>query len=111
MMAKDALGAHARDELAISEATQARPVKAALASAASYATGAAVPLLMVVVSPQALLRPVVAAASLACLAILGAVGAKAGGAGIAKAMARVTLWGALAMAATAAIGALVGAAV
>ena len=111
MMAKDALGTHARDELAISEATQARPVQAAAASAASYATGAAVPLLMVILSPQPLLRPVVAAASLACLAILGAVGAKAGGAGIWKAMARVTLWGALAMAATAAIGSLVGAAV
>lgn len=111
LMAKDALAAHARDELEITETTAARPVQAALASAASYGAGAAMPLLMVVLSPASVLPPAVAGASLAVLALLGAVGAKAGGANIPKAMARVTIWGALAMAATAAIGSLVGAAV
>ena len=111
LMAKDALAAHARDELEITETTAARPVQAALASAASYAAGAAMPLLMVVLSPASVLPPAVAGASLVVLALLGAVGAKAGGANIPKAMARVTIWGALAMAATAAIGSLVGAAV
>ena len=110
LMAKDALAAHARDELEITETTTAHPVQAALASAASYAAGAATPLLMVVLSPASVLRPAVAGAALLVLALLGAVGAKAGGADIAKAMARVTLWGALAMAVTAATGALVGAA-
>jgi len=109
LMAKDALGAHARDELEISPTTAARPVQAALASAASYSVGAALPLLMTIVSPQALLKPVVALASLASLALLGAIGARTGGASVPKAMLRVTVWGALAMAATAAIGALVGA--
>ncbi len=111
LMAKDALAAHVRDELEISETTTARPVQAALASAVSYAVGAAMPLLMVVLSPASILRPAVAAASLVFLALLGAIGAKAGGANIPKAVARVTIWGALAMAATAAIGSLVGAAV
>ena len=111
LMAKDALGAHAHDELGISETTTPRPVQAALASAASYSVGAAMPLLMVVVAPQNVVRPVVAIASLVSLAILGAVGAKAGGANLPKAMMRVTVWGALAMGVTAAIGALVGAAV
>ena len=111
LMAKDALAAHARDELEITETTAARPVQAALASAASYGAGAAMPLLMVVLSPASVFLPAVAGASLAVLALLGAVGAKAGGANIPKAMARVTIWGALAMAATAAIGSLVGAAV
>jgi VIT1/CCC1 family predicted Fe2+/Mn2+ transporter len=111
LMAKDALGAHARDELGISEITTARPVQAALTSAATFATGAAMPLLMVVLAPAAYLTPVVAAASLMFLALLGAVGANAGGADILRATLRVTFWGALAMAATAGIGALVGRAV
>jgi VIT1/CCC1 family predicted Fe2+/Mn2+ transporter len=108
MMAKDALGAHARDELGISEITTARPVQAALTSAASFSVGAAMPLLMVVVSPRGALVPIVFAASLGFLAVLGAFGAKAGGANILRATARVTFWGALAMAVTAGIGKLFG---
>jgi VIT1/CCC1 family predicted Fe2+/Mn2+ transporter len=108
LMAKDALGAHARDELGISEITTARPVQAALTSAASFSIGAAMPLLMVVVSPRGALVPIVFAASLGFLAVLGAIGAKAGGANILRATARVTFWGALAMAATAGIGKLFG---
>lgn len=108
LMAKDALGAHAQDELGISEITTARPIQAALTSAATFAVGAAMPLLMVVISPQAMLVPVVSAASLAFLALLGGIGAKAGGANILRATLRVTFWGALAMALTAGIGALVG---
>jgi VIT1/CCC1 family predicted Fe2+/Mn2+ transporter len=111
LMAKDALGAHARDELGISEATTARPIQAALTSAATFAVGAAMPLLMVVVSPASLLVPIVSIASLLFLALLGAVGAHAGGANVARATMRVTFWGALAMALTAGIGALVGTAV
>jgi VIT1/CCC1 family predicted Fe2+/Mn2+ transporter len=108
LMAKDALMAHARDELAISEITTARPVQAALTSAATFAVGAAMPLLMVVVSPASALVPIVSAASLGFLALLGAVGAKAGGANVLRATARVTFWGALAMALTAGIGAVFG---
>jgi VIT1/CCC1 family predicted Fe2+/Mn2+ transporter len=108
LMAKDALGAHARDELGISEITTARPVQAALTSAASFSVGAAVPLLMIVVSPRGALVPIVFAASLGFLAVLGAIGAKAGGANILRATARVTFWGALAMAVTAGIGKLFG---
>jgi VIT1/CCC1 family predicted Fe2+/Mn2+ transporter len=108
LMAKDALGAHARDELGISEITTARPVQAALASAASFSVGAAMPLLMVFVSPASKLVAIVSVASLAFLALLGAIGAKAGGADIARATLRVTFWGALAMALTAGIGKLVG---
>lgn len=111
LMAKDALGAHARDELGISEITTARPVQAALASAAMFAVGAAMPLLMVVVSPTKALVPVVAVASLAFLALLGAIGARAGGANVLRATIRVTFWGALALAVTAGIGRLVGAVV
>lgn len=111
LMAKDALGAHARDELGISEITAARPIQAAVTSAATFAVGAAMPLLMVVVSPAAWLVPLVSAASLLFLALLGAIGARAGGADVLRATARVTFWGALAMAATAGIGALVGVAV
>jgi len=107
-MAKDALGAHTRDELGISEHTTARPVQAALTSAVSFAIGAAMPLLMVVVAPATMLALIVSAASLAFLALLGAVGARAGGANILRATVRVTFWGALAMAITAAIGKLVG---
>ncbi|MGO3927579.1 VIT1/CCC1 transporter family protein [Rhodopseudomonas pseudopalustris] len=108
LMAKDALGAHARDELGISEMTTARPIQAALTSAATFSVGAAMPLLMVVVSPANVLVPVVSAASLAFLAVLGAIGGKAGGANIWRATIRVTFWGALAMALTAGIGKLFG---
>jgi vacuolar iron transporter family protein len=108
LMRKDALGAHARDELGISEITAARPVQAALTSAASFSLGAGMPLHMVVVSPAAALVPVVFAASLCFLALLGAIGARAGGANVLRATARVTFWGALAMALTAGIGKLVG---
>jgi VIT1/CCC1 family predicted Fe2+/Mn2+ transporter len=104
LMAKDALTAHARDELGISENTIARPVQAALTSAASFSVGAAMPLLMVVVSPLGMLVPIVSAASLGFLALLGAIGAKVGGANVLRGTARVTFWGALAMALTAAIG-------
>ena len=108
LMAKDALGAHARDELGISEMTTARPVQAALTSAATFATGAALPLLMVLVSPRSALVPVVSVASLLFLGLLGAIGARTGGADVVRATARVTFWGALAMAITAAIGAIFG---
>ena len=111
LMAKDALGAHMRDELGISEISAARPVQAALTSAATFSMGAAMPLLMVVVSPGDKLVPIVSMASLVFLALLGAIGAKTGGANVLKATARVTFWGALAMALTAGIGALVGTAV
>ena len=111
LMAKDALGAHAREELGISDATTARPIQAALTSAAAFSIGAAMPLAMVIVSPKAWLVAVVSAASLAFLAVLGAVGAKAGGANVLTATVRVTFWGALAMALTAGIGAVVGRAV
>ena len=108
LMAKDALGAHARDELGISEISTARPVQAALTSAATFAIGAAMPLSMVLVSPTDKLVPIVSVASLGFLALLGAVGAKAGGADAVRATSRVTFWGALAMALTAGIGALFG---
>jgi VIT1/CCC1 family predicted Fe2+/Mn2+ transporter len=108
LMAKDALGAHARDELGISEITTARPVQAALTSAATFASGAAMPLLAVLLSPAGMIIPIVTIASLVTLAGLGAVGAWAGGANIWHAAGRVVFWGAFAMAVTAAIGALVG---
>jgi VIT1/CCC1 family predicted Fe2+/Mn2+ transporter len=108
LMAKDALLAHAQDELGISEITTARPIQAALTSAATFAVGAAMPLLMVVLAPTHLLVWIVSGASLAFLAVLGAVGAQAGGANILRATARVTFWGALAMGLTAGIGALFG---
>ncbi len=108
LMAKDALTAHARDELGISEITTARPVQAALTSAAMFSTGAALPLLMVVVSPAGALVPIVSAASLGFLALLGAIGARAGGANVLRATVRVTFWGAFAMALTAGIGRLFG---
>ena len=108
LMAKDALAAHAHDELGISEITTARPVQAALTSAATFSVGAAMPLLMVVVSPAGALIPVVSAASLGFLALLGTIGAKAGGANVLRATARVTFWGALAMALTAGIGKIFG---
>jgi VIT1/CCC1 family predicted Fe2+/Mn2+ transporter len=111
LMAKDALTAHAHDELGISEITTARPVQAALTSAATFSAGAAMPLLMVVLSPATMLVPIVSAASLAFLALLGAIGAKAGGASVLRATVRVSFWGALAMALTAGIGRLFGAVV
>ena len=108
LMAKDALTAHARDELGISEITTVRPVQAALTSAATFAVGAAMPLLMVVVSPASALVMMVSAASLGFLALLGAIGARVGGANVLRATARVTFWGAFAMALTAGIGKLFG---
>jgi VIT1/CCC1 family predicted Fe2+/Mn2+ transporter len=108
LMAKDALGAHARDELGISEISTARPVQAALASAATFSVGAAAPLLLVLGSPSNLLIPAVAIGSLLFLSLLGAVGAKAGGAGLLKPTVRVTFWGAFAMGLTAGIGAVFG---
>lgn len=111
MMAKDALGAHARDELGIFETSAARPVQAALTSAATFAAGAALPLAMAVVLPAPLLLAGVSLASLGFLAALGAIGAKLGGAPLGRAAFRVTFWGALAMGITAGIGALVGPAI
>jgi len=108
MMEKDALGTHLRDELGISEVTTARPVQAALTSAMTFAIGAAMPLAMVVLSPADLLVWTVTIASLLFLALLGGIGAYAGGAPIWRATLRVTFWGALAMALTAGIGAVVG---
>ena len=108
LMAKDALAAHARDELGISEIVTARPVQAALTSAATFAVGASLPLALVLLLPQGRLVLGVALASLVFLALLGAFGARAGGAPVLRATLRVTFWGALAMAATAAIGAAFG---
>lgn len=108
LMAKDALGAHARDELGISEVTTARPIQAALTSAATFAVGAAMPLAMVLLMPRALLVAGVSIASLVFLALLGGIGARAGGANVFRATLRVTFWGALAMALTAGIGAIFG---
>lgn len=109
LMAHDALGAHARDELGITATQHARPLQAALASALSFTTGAALPLAAVVVMPAAQLIPGVAASSLLFLALLGSLAARAGGANVAVGAVRVTFWGALAMAATAAAGVWFGA--
>jgi VIT1/CCC1 family predicted Fe2+/Mn2+ transporter len=111
LMAYDALGAHARDELGISEELWARPIEAALASAASFAIGATLPLLVTALCPRDWLIGAVAAASLIFLATLGTLAARAGGAAIAPAAFRVTFWGALAMAITALVGKLFGAVV
>jgi VIT1/CCC1 family predicted Fe2+/Mn2+ transporter len=108
LMAHDALGAHARDELGISEGLRARPLQAALASAASFAIGAAMPLIVTALSPGRILISLLTGTSLAFLAILGAAAARAGGAGILIGAVRVTFWGALAMALTTGIGSLVG---
>lgn len=108
LMAKDALSTHAREELGFSEITAARPVQAALASAATFSAGASMPLLTVLVSPADVLVMVVSAASLGFLALLGAIGARAGGADVFRATARVTFWGAVAMALTAGIGKIFG---
>jgi len=109
LMAHDALGAHARDELGISELLSARPIQAALSSAASFAVGALLPLAVTALAPEALLIPLVAGSSLAFLALLGAVAARVGGASALPGAWRVTFWGALAMAVTAAVGMLFGA--
>jgi len=108
LMAHDALGAHARDELGISTTLRARPIQAALASAASFAVGAAMPLLVTAMAPAAGLIPLVSGTSLLFLALLGGLAARAGGAGVAMGAIRVTFWGALAMAVTAGAGALFG---
>lgn len=108
LMAHDAIGAHARDELGISETLSARPLQAALASAASFAVGAAMPLWVTVLAPEASLIVLVPAASLLFLALLGALAAGAGGASVTAGAIRVTFWGALAMGMTAGVGALFG---
>lgn len=111
LMAHDSLAAHARDELGISDMTTARPVQAALASAGTFAVGAAMPLLTVLIAPGSVLIPVVIGTSVLFLAVLGGFGAHAGGAPVLKAALRVTFWGVLAMALTAGVGALFGASV
>jgi VIT1/CCC1 family predicted Fe2+/Mn2+ transporter len=108
LMAHDALGAHARDELGITDTLSARPIQAALTSAASFAVGAALPLLAAALVPLSTIIPVVSGTSLVFLAILGGVAARVGGAGVATGAMRVTFWGALAMGMTAAVGALFG---
>ena len=111
LMAHDALGAHARDELGLSETQQARPIQAALASAASFAVGALLPVLLVAIAPLDAMIVFVAVSSLVFLGILGAIAAKAGGASLLTGAFRVTFWGALAMALTAVIGRIFGATV
>jgi vacuolar iron transporter family protein len=108
LMAHDAIGAHARDELGISETLRARPIQAALTSAGSFAVGAAMPLLVTAIAPTAGLIPLVAGTSLAFLALLGGLAARAGGAAVTVGAIRVTFWGALAMAMTAGVGSLFG---
>ena len=108
LMAHDALGAHARDELGISPALRARPIQAALASAGSFAVGAVMPLAVTAITPEAGLIPMVSGSSLLFLALLGGLAARAGGAGVMPGAIRVTFWGALAMALTAGVGALFG---
>jgi VIT1/CCC1 family predicted Fe2+/Mn2+ transporter len=109
LMAHDALGAHAKDELGINELTQANPIQAALASALTFSIGASLPLLAAVASPASMLVPIVAGTSLAVLTALGALAARAGGAPVLRASSRVVFWGALAMALTAGVGMLFGA--
>ncbi|MEO7954770.1 MAG: VIT family protein [Polaromonas sp.] len=111
LMTHDALGSHARDELGISETLSARPVQAALASAASFAVGAALPLAAASLAPESTLIPWVSGSALVFLAVLGAMAAQAGGAGLLTGAWRVTFWGALAMSITAGVGALFGAVV
>src|ERR1035441_3023578 len=108
LMAHDALGAHARDELGISETLRARPLQAALASACSFAAGAAMPLVVVALVPESYLIPVVSGASLLFLAFLGGLAAHIGSANVATGIMRITFWSALAMGVTAGIGALLG---
>jgi vacuolar iron transporter family protein len=111
LTAHDALSAHARDELGISETLRARPLQAALASSASFAVGAVLPLAVTALTPAQALIPVVGGTSLAFLALLGGVAARAGGAGVVRGAIRVTFWSALAMALTAGVGSLFGTAV
>jgi VIT1/CCC1 family predicted Fe2+/Mn2+ transporter len=108
LMAHDALGAHARDELGMSEATRARPIQAALASAAAFAAGAALPLLLVLFLPVAVFTPAIVGSSLVLLLALGAVAARLGGAPVVRGAARVAFWGAVAMGCTALVGRLFG---
>ena len=108
LMAHDAIGAHARDELGISETLSARPIQAALASAGSFAVGAAMPLSTAALVPETALIPVVSGTSLVFLALLGGLAARVGGARVTVGAMRVTLWGALAMGLTAGVGALFG---
>jgi VIT1/CCC1 family predicted Fe2+/Mn2+ transporter len=108
LMVHDAIGAHARDELGISETLRARPIQAALTSAGSFAVGAIMPLLITAMAPAANLIPLVAGTSLVFLALLGGLAAHAGGAGVLMGAIRVTFWGALAMALTGSVGSLVG---
>ncbi len=111
LMAHDALGAHARDELGITDSHRARPMQAALASAGSFAAGALLPLAVTTIAPAGNLIPVVSATSLVFLALLGMLAARVGGAGMMVGAVRVSFWGALAMALTAGVGALFGAVV
>ncbi|MCD1622774.1 VIT1/CCC1 transporter family protein [Citromicrobium bathyomarinum] len=111
MTAFDALGAHSRDELGISHATKARPLQAAITSALTFTAGAAAPLAVVPLAPPHMLVPAVGVISLVCLAVLGALGARTGGAPILPSVLRVVFWGALAMAITAGVGKLFGVAV
>ena len=104
LMAHDALGAHARDELGLSDTRMARPIQAALASAASFAVGATLPVMLVTIAPMGSMITVVSASSLVSLGVLGSIAAKVGGASLVKGAVRVTFWGALAMLASAAIG-------
>ena len=108
LMAHDAIGAHARDELGISGTLKARPLQAALASACSFAAGAGMPLMVVALVSESNLIPVVSGASLLSLAVLGGLAARIGGANVATGVMRVTFWSALAMGVTAGIGALIG---
>ena len=108
LMAHDALAAHARDELGLSETHSARPIQASLASASTFAVGAALPLVLAWLSPTTFLAPAVAGGSLLFLALLGGLAARAGGANVLVGAGRVTLWGTVAMAATAAVGKLFG---
>jgi vacuolar iron transporter family protein len=108
LMARDALGAHARDELGLSEIHTARPIQAAVASAATFSVGAALPLVMVLLSSPAAIIPIVAGGSLVFLALMGGTAGRVGGASVLVGAGRVTLWGALAMAATAGVGTLFG---
>ncbi len=111
LTAKDALGAHAREELGISDLTTARPLQAAMTSAATFAVGAGLPLATVLIVPAAQLLVAVSLSTVVFLAVLGALGAKAGGANVGRGMMRVTFWGVIAMAITAGVGTLFGAVV
>lgn len=111
LMAKDALGAHARDELGLSEITAARPIQAAIASAGTFAVGAVLPVVVAAVAPQELVSQLVTGSALVLLGVLGALAARVGGASLGRGAVRVMFWGALAMAASAIVGKLFGATV